>query len=73
MLVKKQAKKDRVLKDKEVGGLWAAISSGDTFLPYYTNLLRITTLFGCRTRGGQIVRVGRMGYGGMGVDSTKSA
>ncbi len=23
--------------------------------------------------GGQIVRVGRMGYGGMGVDSTKSA
>ncbi len=70
---KKQAKKDRVLKDKEVGGLWAAISSGDTFLPYYTKLAQDHHFVWLPHPGGQIVRVGRMGYGGMGVDSTKSA
>jgi len=46
---KKQAKRDRVLNDKEAGDLWAAIAAGDRFLPYYTNLLKIVAVFGCRT------------------------
>lgn len=47
---KKQAKKDRVLNDKEAGDLWAAISSGTCFMPYYTRLLTILMVFGCRTQ-----------------------
>lgn len=47
---KKQAKKDRVLNDKEAGDLWGAITAGEHFMPYYTNLLKITTVFGCRTQ-----------------------
>lgn len=44
---KKQVKKDWVLKDKEVGGLWVVILFGDIFLFYYINLFRIIILFGC--------------------------
>jgi integrase len=47
---KKQAKKDRVLSDKEAGDLWAAVTAADRFLPYYTYLLKIVTVFGCRTQ-----------------------
>ncbi|WP_312740812.1 integrase arm-type DNA-binding domain-containing protein [Cedecea neteri] len=47
---KKQAKKDRVLTDKEVGDLWNAITSGEHFMSYYTNLLKIAAVFGCRTQ-----------------------
>lgn len=47
---KKQAKKDRVLNDKEAGDLWAAITTSDYFMPYYTHLLKITMIFGCRTQ-----------------------
>lgn len=47
---KKQAKKDRVLNDKEAGDLWSAIMDGGRFMPYYTNLLKIIMVFGCRTQ-----------------------
>lgn len=47
---KKQAKKDRVLNDKEAGDLWAAITASDKFQPYYTKLLNVVMVFGCRTQ-----------------------
>lgn len=47
---KKQAKRDRVLNDKEAGDLWRAITAGDRFMPYYTWLLKIVMAFGCRTQ-----------------------
>ncbi|URG53028.1 site-specific integrase [Pectobacterium quasiaquaticum] len=47
---KKQRKKDRVLSDIEAGDLWAAILAGDRFMPYYTHLLKIITVFGCRSQ-----------------------
>lgn len=47
---KKQAKRDRVLSEQEAGSLWAAIASGERFSPYYTRLLKITMVFGCRTQ-----------------------
>lgn len=47
---KKQAKRDRVLSDKEAGDLWSAIIDGTRFMPYYTNLLKVAMVFGCRTQ-----------------------
>lgn len=48
--VGKMAKKgDRVLSDNEVGQLWKAICSENTFLPYYSAWLKIAVVFGCRS------------------------
>lgn len=47
---KKQAKRDRVLSEREAGDLWLAISEKKYFMSYYTNLLKIITVFGCRTQ-----------------------
>ncbi|QHJ84036.1 MAG: hypothetical protein [Caudoviricetes sp.] len=42
-------KKTRVLKDKELGELWSAVN-GENITPYHANLLKILTVFGCRTQ-----------------------
>lgn len=47
---KKQARKDRVLTDKEIGSLWRVVSNGGEFQPYYSNLLTILIVFGCRSQ-----------------------
>lgn len=47
---KVQAKKDRVLSECEVGDVWRAISNDNIFIPYYNNLIKVITVFGCRTQ-----------------------
>ncbi|MGN5575905.1 tyrosine-type recombinase/integrase [Enterobacter sp. Lyrl_3] len=47
---KKQARRDRVLNDKEVGELWSAIWDENRFREYYANLVKIILVFGCRTQ-----------------------
>ncbi|MCG3471891.1 tyrosine-type recombinase/integrase [Xenorhabdus bovienii] len=46
---KKQKKGDRVLTDNELGQLWKSLNT-DIYLPYYSNLLRILIVFGCRSQ-----------------------
>ncbi|AGO57184.1 hypothetical protein SOD_c42350 [Serratia plymuthica 4Rx13] len=45
----KQNRKDRVLNDDELSQLWSAIS-GEVFLPYYSRLLLLLVVFGCRSQ-----------------------
>lgn len=45
---KKQNKRDRVLSDKELGQLWESTET-DKYWPYYSHLLRILIVFGCRS------------------------
>lgn len=47
---KKQARRDRVLNDKEVGELWSAIWDEKRFREYHANLVKIILVFGCRTQ-----------------------
>ncbi|EAX0903504.1 site-specific integrase [Salmonella enterica] len=49
-VVKKQARRDRVLNDKEVGELWSAIWDEKRFREYHANLVKIILVFGCRTQ-----------------------
>jgi len=46
---KKQCKKDRVLKDKELADVWL-LSDNSRLLPYYRNLLKLLLIFGARTQ-----------------------
>lgn len=47
---KKQRKKDRVLSDVELGQLWKAANDNDSFSSYYSSLLIILIVFGCRSQ-----------------------
>ncbi|MGA7586022.1 MAG: integrase arm-type DNA-binding domain-containing protein [Rouxiella badensis] len=47
---KKQRKGDRVLYDGELGKLWELSRSGEFFSPYYSSLLIILIVFGCRSQ-----------------------
>lgn len=47
---KKQARRDRVLDEKEVGELWAAVWDESRFRPYHANLVKIILAFGCRSQ-----------------------
>lgn len=47
---KKQARRDRVLNDKEVSELWSAIWDEKRFREYHANLVKIILVFGCRTQ-----------------------
>ncbi|PHM22173.1 integrase [Xenorhabdus ehlersii] len=46
---KVQNKIDRFLTDNELGQLWRSINT-NTHTPYYSNLLTVLIVFGCRTR-----------------------
>ncbi|MDR0219533.1 MAG: integrase arm-type DNA-binding domain-containing protein [Enterobacteriaceae bacterium] len=46
---KVQNKGDRVLTDSELGQLWRSINT-NAHIPYYSNLLTILIVFGCRTQ-----------------------
>ncbi|OTA17462.1 integrase [Xenorhabdus vietnamensis] len=46
---KKQNKGQRYLKDNEIGQLWQSLNT-NIYLPYYSNLLRILIVFGCRSQ-----------------------
>ncbi|MDX7988419.1 site-specific integrase [Xenorhabdus sp. 12] len=46
---KKQNKGERYLEDNEIGQLWNSLNT-NMYLPYYSNLLRILIIFGCRSQ-----------------------
>ncbi|MDE9570786.1 tyrosine-type recombinase/integrase [Xenorhabdus bovienii] len=46
---KKQNKGQRYLKDNELGQLWQSLNT-NVNLPYYSNLLRVLIVFGCRSQ-----------------------
>ncbi|PHM60445.1 integrase [Xenorhabdus stockiae] len=46
---KVQNKIDRFLSDGELGQLWKSINT-NTYIPYYSNLLIVLIVFGCRTQ-----------------------
>jgi len=47
---KKQRKRDRVLNDVELGQLWKFAGNDELFSPYYSSLLTILIVFGCRSQ-----------------------
>ncbi|WP_250601885.1 tyrosine-type recombinase/integrase [Serratia marcescens] len=47
---KKQQKRDRVLTDSEIGQLWNFSNSDELFSSYYSSLLVILIVFGCRSQ-----------------------
>jgi integrase len=47
---KKQRKRDRVLYDGELGQLWKFANNDELFSPYYSALLTILIVFGCRSQ-----------------------
>lgn len=47
---KKQQKRDRVLTDSEIGQLWCFSNSDELFSSYYSSLLIMLIVFGCRSQ-----------------------
>ncbi|MGQ6588311.1 tyrosine-type recombinase/integrase [Serratia sp. IR-2025] len=47
---KKQRKRDRVLYDGELGQLWKFANNDELFSPYYSALLTVLIVFGCRSQ-----------------------
>ncbi|CAK8736856.1 Prophage integrase IntA [Sodalis praecaptivus] len=52
----KGARRDRVLTDAEVGQLWNVINSMNESQPYYSSLLKVLIVFGCRSAEARLSR-----------------
>ncbi|MGG2141616.1 tyrosine-type recombinase/integrase [Symbiopectobacterium sp. RP] len=46
---KKGGKRDRVLSDIEIGQLWKFVNNKNAILPYYSILIKVLIVFGCRS------------------------
>ncbi|MEQ1965348.1 integrase arm-type DNA-binding domain-containing protein [Xenorhabdus khoisanae] len=61
---KLQNKGDRVLTDNELGQLWRSIST-NTYIPYYSNLLILLIVFGCRTQEARLSKYSEWDFDSM--------
>ncbi|WP_340617979.1 tyrosine-type recombinase/integrase [Xenorhabdus entomophaga] len=61
---KKQNKGDRVLTENEIGQLWKSINT-NIHPPYYSNLLTLLIVFGCRTQEARLSKYSEWDFDSM--------